>query len=129
MGDLYFELLSENQMINFNKHCSQIDQLKAALDKKCLELVNRKHIIFHQDNARLHVSWMTRKKLLQLGWEALIHTLHAPNIAPLDFRLFWSLKNSLNGKKFQFPERLQKALKQFLLFDKEVLGRWNYEVA
>ena len=47
MGDLYFELLSENQMINFNKHCSQIDQLKAALDEKHPELVNRKHIIFH----------------------------------------------------------------------------------
>jgi len=37
---------------NSNKYCSQLDQLKAALDKKCPELVNRKCIIFHQDNAR-----------------------------------------------------------------------------
>ena len=116
-------------MINSNKYHYRLDQLKAALDKKCLELVNRKHIIFHQDNARLHVSLMTRPKLLQFGWEVLIHLPYLPAIARLIFHLLRSLKNSLNGKKFQFPERLQKALKQFLLFDKEVLGRWNYEVA
>ena len=54
-GILYYELLPENQTIN-----SQLDQLKAAPDEKCPELVNRKRIIFHQDNARPHVSLMTR---------------------------------------------------------------------
>ena len=43
---LYYEPLLENQMINSNKYCSQLDQLKAALDEKRLELVNRKRIIF-----------------------------------------------------------------------------------
>ena len=33
-GVLYDELLPENQKINSNKYCSQLDQLKAALDKK-----------------------------------------------------------------------------------------------
>ena len=50
-GVLYYELLPENQAIHSNKYCSQSDQLKAALDEKCPELVNRKRIIFHQDNA------------------------------------------------------------------------------
>ena len=62
-GVLYYELLLENDTIHSNKYCSQLDQLKAALDEKCLELVNRKRIILHQDNARLHVSLMTRQKL------------------------------------------------------------------
>ena len=57
-------LLPENQTINSNKYCLQFDQLKAALDEERPELVNRKHIIFHQDYARLHVSLMTRQKLL-----------------------------------------------------------------
>ena len=80
-GVLYYELIPENQTINSNRYCSQLDQLKAPLDKKFPELVNRKCIIFHQDNARPLVSLMTRQKLLQLGWEVLIHlrihqTLH-----------------------------------------------------
>ena len=97
-GVLYYEFLPENQTINSKKYCSQLDQLKAALDEKPPELVNRKCIIFHQDNARPHVSLMTRQKLLQLGWEVLIHPPYSPDIAPSDFRLFRSLQNSLNGK-------------------------------
>ena len=46
---------------------------------------------------------MTRQKLLQLGWEVLIH-LPSPDIAPSDFHLFWSLQNSLNGKNFNSLE-------------------------
>ena len=75
-GVLYYELLPEDQTINSNKYCSQLDQLTVAFDKKRPELVNRKHIIFHQDNARLRVSLMTRQKLLQFGWEVLIHLLY-----------------------------------------------------
>ena len=62
-GVLYYELLPENQMINSIKYCSQLDQLKVALNKKHQELVNRKRIIFHQDNARPHVYLMTNKDL------------------------------------------------------------------
>ena len=68
---LYYELLPENQMTNFNKQCSQLDTLKVAFNGKCPELVNRNHIPFHQNNARLHISWMSRQTLLQLGWEIL----------------------------------------------------------
>ena len=61
----FYELLPENQMINSNNvpNALQLDQLKAALNKRCLELVNRKQIIFHQDTARPYVSLMTRQKL------------------------------------------------------------------
>ena len=31
---LLYELLPENQVINSNKYCSQLDQLKPALDEK-----------------------------------------------------------------------------------------------
>ena len=51
-GVLYYELLLKNQMINSNKYCSQLDQLKAALHEKHLGLVNRKYRIFHKDNTR-----------------------------------------------------------------------------
>ena len=111
-GVLYFELLLENQTINSNKYCCQLDQLKAALDEKCPELVNRKCIIFHQDNARPHVSLMTRQKLLQLGWEVLIHPPCSPDIAASDFHLFRSLQISLNGKNFNSLEDCKRHLDQ-----------------
>ena len=104
---------SENQTINSNKYCSQLDQLKVALDEKHPELVNRKYIIFHQDNARLHVSLMTRQKLLQLGWEVLIHPPYSPDIASSDFHWFWSLQNSLNGKNFNSLEDCKRHLEKF----------------
>ena len=77
-----------------SKYFSQLDQLKEALDEKHPELVNRKCIIFHQDNARPHVSLMIRQKSLQLGWEVLIHPLYSREIAPSDFHLFRSTKFS-----------------------------------
>ena len=43
-GGLYYELLLENQMINSNKYCSQLDQLKDALDEKHPKLVNREQM-------------------------------------------------------------------------------------
>ena len=70
---------------------------------KASGIVNIKHIIFHQDNERSFVSFVslnTRQKLLQLGWEVQIHLSHSPDIAPLNFHLFPSLQNSLNGKCF-----------------------------
>ena len=112
-GVLYDEVLLENQTINPNKYCSQLDQLKAALDKKHPELVNRKHIIFHQDNVRPHVSLMTRQKLLPLGWEILIDLLYSSDIAPSDFRVFWSLQSSLNGRNFHSLEDSKRHLEQF----------------
>ena len=96
LGVLYYELLPENQTINSNNYCSQLDQPKATLDEKHPELVNRKRVIFHQDNTRPHVSLTTRQKLLQLGWEVLIHLPYSPDIAPSDFHLFQSLNEKIS---------------------------------
>ena len=126
-GVSYYELLLEKQMINSNKYCSQLHQLKAALDEKHPELVNRKRIIFHQDNSRLHVSLMSGQKLLQLGWELLIHLPYSPDIAPSDFHLLKSLQNSLNGK-MSIPWKTVKGtwnsslLKKIKSFGKMELG-------
>ena len=99
-GVLYYELLLENQTVKSNEYFFQLDQLKASLDEKCLKLVNRKYIIFHQDNVRLHVSLMTRQKLLQPVLEDLTHLPYLPDIALSDFHLFCFLQNYLTGRKF-----------------------------
>ena len=110
---LYYELLPENQTMNSTKYCFQLDQLKAALHERRSELVNRKCIILQQDNARPHVSLMTRQKLLQLGWEVLIQLSYSPDIASSDFHWFWSLQTSLNGKNFNSLGDCKRHLEQF----------------
>ena len=56
---------------------------------------------------------MTRQKLLQFGWEVLIHPLYLTAIAPSDFHLFWSLQNCLNGKNVNSLEDCKRHLEQF----------------
>ena len=80
-GALYYELLLENQMITSNKYCSQLGQLKAALNRK--KLVNRKSMISHQDNARPHVLWWPGKICYSLSGKFWFichthHRLHLP---------------------------------------------------
>ena len=109
-GVLYYKLLPENQIINSNKYWSQLDQMKAALNKKHLELVRRKHVSLHQDNTRMYVYLMTRQKQLQLGWEVLIYLPYSSDIVPLDVHLFGALQNSLNEKLFNSLEDYKRHL-------------------
>ena len=125
LGVLYHDLLRENQTINSNNYCSQLDQMKAALDEKHPELVNRKRITFHQDNTRPHVSLMTRQKLLQLGWEVLIHPPYSPDIAPSDL----GLSKILFMEKISVPWKTVKGTWNSSLLKKiKTLGRWNHKL-
>ena len=62
-GDLYYLLLLENQTIDSNKYYS-IRPTESSTSQKLSRSVNRKHKIFHLDNARTCVSLITRQKLL-----------------------------------------------------------------
>ena len=46
-----------------------------------MTLATRKGVIFHQDNARPHIFLVTRKKLLELGWEMMPHPPYSPDLA------------------------------------------------
>ena len=110
---VFFELLPRNQTIDSVVYCRQLDDLNTSLTKKRPELVNRKGIIFHHDNARPHTSLVTRQKLLQLGWEVLAHPPYSPDLAPSDYHLFRSLQNDLNGRSFDSDEAIKEYLIQF----------------
>ncbi|GFX14205.1 histone-lysine N-methyltransferase SETMAR [Trichonephila clavipes] len=93
-------LLPDNT-INSEVYCHQLDKLNDALQQKRSELINRKGLVFHQDNARPHTSLVTRQKLLQLEWDTMSHPLYSPELAPLDYYLFRSLQNFLDdGDRF-----------------------------
>lgn len=113
-GVLYHELLPHNRTINSDVYCAQLDRLKAAIEEKRPELVNRKGVVFQHDNARPHVSLQTRQKLIQLGWDVLPHSPYSPDLAPSDFHLFRSMQNFLNGKKIDTLEACKGHVDQFI---------------
>ena len=113
MLSVYFELLQRNRTINSDVYCQQLDKLNAAIKEKRPELINRKVVIFHQDNARPHTSLVTRQKLRELDWELLIPPPYSPDLASSDYHLFRSLQNSLNGETFGNDEAIKSHLVQF----------------
>ena len=90
-GVVFFELLSRNQTIISNVYCRQLNKLNAPVKEKRPEFVNRKGVIFHHDNAKLHTSLATHQKLLRLGWEVMLHPPYSPDLASSDYYLFRSL--------------------------------------
>ena len=71
--------------------------------------------MFHHNNARPHTSLATPTKLLELDWEVMSpvipHT--APDLAPSDYHLFWSLQNFLNRKNFSNNDDLKSHFPEF----------------
>ena len=94
-GITFFKLLPNNQTINFDVYCRQLDKLNAAIKPKRTKFVSRKDVIYHHENARPHTSLVTLQKLLQLGWDVLPNPPYSPDLASLDYYLFWCLQNFL----------------------------------
>ncbi|GFV49897.1 histone-lysine N-methyltransferase SETMAR [Trichonephila clavipes] len=107
------DLLPDNTTINSEVYCHQLDKLNDALQQKKSELINRKGVVFHQDNARPHISLVTRQKLLQLEWDTMPHPPYSLDLAPSDYYLFRSLQNFLDGKTFTSNEEVKNHLDQF----------------
>jgi len=56
-----------NEIINTERYCKQLDNLKAAIQEKRPFITNRHGVVFHQDNARPHVSVKSLQKLNGFG--------------------------------------------------------------
>jgi histone-lysine N-methyltransferase SETMAR len=87
-----------------------LDRVNECLKEKRPHLVNRKGVVFHQDNARPHVSEMTQQKIKELNLEISDHPPYSPDLAPSDYHLFRSLQNHLNNKKFERFEEVNDAI-------------------
>ena len=74
----HHELLEPGLTINSTVYCQQLMRLKQAIKKKRPELINKKGVVSHHDNARPHISLVTRQKLRKLGWEILMHSSYLP---------------------------------------------------
>jgi len=62
--------------------------------------LQKKKIIFHQDNAPAHKSVLAMGKLRDLHYELLEHPPYSPDLCPFDLYLFPKLKLFLAGQRF-----------------------------
>ncbi|GFY11470.1 histone-lysine N-methyltransferase SETMAR [Trichonephila clavipes] len=107
------ELLPPGQILNSDIYCQQLDHLKLAIDQKRPELVNRRGVVFHQDNARPHTSVVTRLKLWELGWEVLMHPPYSLDLVPSKYHLFLALQNLLSDKKLGSRKECENRIPEF----------------
>jgi len=113
-GPVFHELFLKNKTINSDVYCEQLQKLSDAIAQKRPELINRKGVVFHHDNARPYISLVPRQKLLQHGWDVLPYPPYSSDLSPSDFHLFRSLQNSLNGKTFDSEDLIKQYLDKFL---------------
>ncbi|GFT68810.1 transposase [Trichonephila clavipes] len=93
-------------------YCQQLDRSKLTIDQKWPELANRRGVMFHENNPRLHMSVLTRQKLWELGWEVLMHLPYSLDLAPRDYHLFLALQN-LSDKKLGSSKDCENRLLEF----------------
>lgn len=74
-GIVHYQLLLPSQTTDSNLYCQQLKRLCQAIEIKQPELIIRKGIIFHHDNAKPHTSLMAHQKLRELAWEVLMYPL------------------------------------------------------
>lgn len=112
-GIIHYEVLQPGQTLNSALYCEQLTRLEQAIQTKRPELINRKGVVFHHDNARPHTSLMTRQKLSELGWGVLLHPPYSPDLAPSDYHLFRSMQNFLDGKKYADKTAAENGVSEF----------------
>jgi len=59
-----------------------------------------KVVLFLHDNAPVHQTLTTRKKLAYLGFECLDHPPYSPDLTPSDYHLFPGLKKTIENSQF-----------------------------
>jgi histone-lysine N-methyltransferase SETMAR len=92
----------DGRTINAEVYSQQLEKMYTALLEKYPALVNRKRVLFQQDNARPHTAKKTLQKIEELkGIELLPQPACSPDLAPSDYHLFYSMVLFLRGKKFQ----------------------------
>jgi len=79
--------------------------------------LQKKKIIFHQDNAPAHKSVLAMGKLRDLHYELLEHSPYSPDLAPSDFSLFPKLKLFLAGQRFSSSQEAIAAVEGYFASD------------
>jgi histone-lysine N-methyltransferase SETMAR len=111
-GILFIDYLEKGKTITGEYY----SHLLTRLDEKICEKrpgLQKKKIIFHQDNAPAHKSVLALGKLRDLHYELLEHLPYSPDLAPSDFYLLPKLKLFLAGQRFSSNQEATGAVEGY----------------
>ena len=90
-GILFNDYLEKGKTVKSDYYMALLHRLSAEIKKKRPH-VQKKQVLFHQDNAPYHKSMKTMVKLNELSFELLFYPPYSPDLAPSDYWLFSDLK-------------------------------------
>lgn len=122
-GIIFIDYLEKGKTITGVYYASLLDQLKVEIAQKRPHL-QKKKILFHQDNAPAHTSIVAMAKIHELRFQLLDHPPYSPDLAPSDFFLFTNLKTALGGQRFLTNEEAITFVNSYFS-DKD--GRYYFE--
>lgn len=89
------------------------NHLKPAIRSKRRGLLSKGVLLLH-DNARPHTSSTTIDTIDNLGFEVLKHPPYSPDLAPSDYHIFGSLKDSLGGTTNSTAAQVEQAVHEWI---------------
>ena len=81
LGILFIDYLRKGKTINSDYYMVLLDRLSAEIKKKRPHM-QKKKVLFQQDNASCHKSMKTMVKLNKLSFELLPHPPYSPDLSP-----------------------------------------------
>ena len=129
-GVILIDYLQKGKTLTGAYYASLLDKLKNEIAEKRSHL-QKKKILFHQDNAPSHTSAFARAKIHELRFELLDHLPYSPDLAPSDFFLFFQLKIALGGQRFSSNEEANTFVNDYFAEKKaeyylDGLKRWEH---
>jgi len=100
-GILLIDYLPKGHTINAEYYSSLLVQLKDTLKDKGRGKVI-KGVLFLHENALVHRTLATQKKMAYLGFQCLDHPPYFPDLVPSDYHLFPGLKKTIQSSSFFF---------------------------
>ena len=107
-GLVYTHYVPQGQTVNSDYYCTVLDTLRDHIRRKRPNLVQIGWFL-HHDNARPHVSLLTREFLARRGIQVVSHPPYSPDLAPADFWLFPHVKSNIAGCRFDTFQDVKSA--------------------
>jgi histone-lysine N-methyltransferase SETMAR len=111
-GILFIDYLENGKTITGEYYSNLLIRLDKTISAKRPGL-QKKKIIFHQDNALAHKCVLAMGKLQDLHYELLEHPPNSPDLADSDFCLFSKLKLFLAGQCFSLNQEMFAAVEGY----------------